>query len=69
LHAPFATPRFTLRLQGRVSQPPALRSSGSVISLEKVGQKLWLKNGTWCEDDGGVLLCFDLPKGQTTVAL
>ena len=69
LRAPFATPRFTLRLSGRAAQPPAVRSNGSPVALEKVAQKLWLKSGTWCEDDGNVMLCFDLPKGQSTVAL
>jgi hypothetical protein len=69
LHAPFATPCFTLRLKGRAAQPPAVRSNGSPLAFEKVAQKLWLKSGTWCEDDGNVMLCFDLPKGQSTVAL
>jgi len=69
LQAPFATPRFTLRVKGNVSRTPAVRGNGSAVALEKVAQKLWLKSGTWCEDDGSVMMCFDLPKGQSTVAI
>jgi len=69
LRAPFATPRFTLRIEGKTSRPPVLDSGGAATTLEKVGQALWLKSGTWCESDGAVVLCFDLPKGQTTVTI
>jgi len=69
LRAPFATPRFTLRFKGKVSQPPAVESGGAVKALEEVGQALWLKSGTWCEDDDGVVTCFDLSKGQSTIVI
>lgn len=69
LRAPFATPRFTMRIKGEISQPPVVQSGGATRALEKVGQVLWLKSGTWCEDDDGVMLCFDLSKGQSTVVI
>jgi len=69
LRAPFATPRFTMRIKGKVSQSPEVQSGGVARALEKVGQVLWLKPGTWCEDDDGVMLCFELSKGQSTVVI
>lgn len=69
LRAPFATSRFTLRLKGRVSQTPVVRAGGSTTPLEKVARRLHLKRGTWYQEDGNVTVCFDLPKGQSTVSI
>ena len=69
LRAPFATPRFTIRVKGKISQVPAVERNGVAETLEKVGQVLWLKSGSWCEDGDGVTLCFDLAKGQSTVVI
>jgi len=69
LRAPFATPRFTVGIAGKVSQTPAITEDGTTTPLEKVGQALWLKSGTWCENENGITLCFDLPKGDTTVTV
>jgi hypothetical protein len=69
LRAPFGTPRFTLRIRGKVSQSPVVESGGVATALQKVGQPLWLKSGSWCEDDDGVMICFDLPKGQSAIVI
>jgi len=37
--------------------------------LEQVGNMQWLKNNTWYQDDDSVTVCFDLPKGRSTVTI
>ncbi|MHC4521016.1 MAG: hypothetical protein ACYTAS_20680, partial [Planctomycetota bacterium] len=69
LQAPFATSRFTLRLKGRAARPPVVRTGAATVRLEKVTRRLQLKSGTWCEDNGNVIVCFKLPKGQSTVSI
>ncbi len=69
LRAPFATPRFTLRIKGKVSQSPVVEGGGVATALQEVGQSLWLKSGSWCEDDDGVMICFDLTKGSSTIVI
>ena len=69
LQAPFATPRFTVHVKGKASQPPVVENNGATMVLEKVGQALGLRSGTWCEGDDGVTMCFDLAKGRSTVVI
>ena len=69
LQAPFATPRFTLRIRGQVSRSPVVERHGVAVTLKKVGQRLWLEDGTWCTDDDGVTMCFALSKGHSTVVI
>jgi hypothetical protein len=67
LIAPFACPRFTLRIatQGRVL--PCVDHAGKPVPLEQANSARELKPGTWLPQQGATLLCFDLPKGQTIV--
>jgi len=67
LQAPFGTSRFTMRIRRRSLRAPSVKHNGAKMSLEKVGRLRWLKSGTWCEDDDGIILCFDLAKGQSTI--
>ena len=67
--APFGTPRFTVRLAGAPSQPPAVAAHGVVAKPEKVQSPLWLKSGTWHQDDKGATICFDLPKGRSAIEI
>lgn len=69
LNAPFATPRFTLRVNAAPSQPPTVAAGAVVTKLEEVRKVLQLKSGTWCRDEAGTTVCFDLPKGQSVVQL
>ncbi len=69
LQAPFATPQFTVRLKGKVTQAPVVESGGVATALKAAGQPLWLKSGTWYEDGDGVTVCFDLPQGRTIIAI
>jgi len=67
--APFAAPRFTVRLDGEPAQPPTVAIDGAVKKLERVQNPLWLKSGTWHHDGNGTVVCFDLPKGRCTVEI
>ncbi len=67
--APFAAPRFTVRLAGVPSQPPAVAANGAVTKPEKVQSPLRLKSGTWHQDDKGATICFDLPKGRSAIEI
>ena len=67
--APFAAPRFTVRLAGVPSQAPVIATNGIVMKPEKVQSRLWLKSGTWHQDDEGATVCFDLPKGRSVVEI
>ena len=68
LFAPFATPRFTLhwKTAGEI-KPPRFGVNGSLKPLEEVDGLLKLKSGAWCRHDGGVAVCFDLPKGSSVL--
>ncbi|HLB73906.1 MAG TPA: twin-arginine translocation signal domain-containing protein [Sedimentisphaerales bacterium] len=67
--APFASPRFTIRL--KASQPgiPKLALNAGPVKLERVNGILQLKSGTWHADDGNVTICFDLAKGKTILEI
>jgi hypothetical protein len=66
-NAPFASPRFTVRLRAQSAQAPSLTAGGHVVKLEKVRRPLQLKSGAWCRDAENMTVCFDLPKGQSTI--
>jgi hypothetical protein len=67
--APFAAPRFTVRVSAKTAQPPTVTTAGATTRLERVQNPLWLKSGGWYQDDKGTTLCFDLPKGRSVVEL
>jgi hypothetical protein len=55
--APFACPAFTIRLKGRP------------IALREVSRASALAAGTWTRDGERSIVCFDLPKGRSTLSL
>lgn len=59
LDAPFAAPDFTLRLDG----------SGSPKNMKRVASLSELKAQTWYRDGETLTLCFNLPKGKTSLEL
>ena len=67
--APFATPRFTVRLKTTGSGVTKLTLNTRSTQLHRVKKLLQLKSGTWCADDRNVTVCFDLPKGKSTLEL
>jgi hypothetical protein len=65
LDAPFASPRFTLRAAARGTAAPELVADGKAVPLREVPGRLDLKPGTWVREEGGAVVCFDLPRGQS----
>ena len=69
LRAPFACPTFTLRVAGSAGGPPWVSYGGRKERLNQVATAKALESGTWTRDSRGVIACFDLPKGKSTLAL
>ncbi len=69
LRAPFASPRFTLKAAARGDARPGLTLGGKPRTLKKVARPLDLKPGTWTRDGTGLIVCFDLPKGESRLDL
>jgi hypothetical protein len=66
LHAPFACPSFTLQVDTASSGPPRFAGPGQPPALlAEVKTPLDLKSGTWHRQGRQLLLCFDLPKGES----
>jgi len=67
--APFATTRFTVRVGGAASNPPKLTAAGTPVELRRVAAPLQLQPGAWHADGKDMMVCFDLPKGKSTLEL
>jgi hypothetical protein len=72
LTAPFASPRYTLSVsvpESGAIKRVAVHAAGQEgpLELKEVDQALKLVPGTWHRGRGGVLVCFDLPKGKSSV--
>lgn len=68
--APFATSRFTVRTQANIEKTPKLMVAGKpAISLRRANALLRLKPGTWHANGREATVCFDLPKGKSTLVL
>ena len=65
LSAPFASPRFTLHVAARGDSVPKLTLGGRPQGLKEVSKPLDLKPNSWTRDKAGVIVCFDLPKGNS----
>ncbi len=67
--APFATTRFTVRLAGGSQSPPTLILAGRRAELRRVTAPLQLKSGSWHSNSSEITVCFDLPKGKSTLTI
>jgi hypothetical protein len=67
--APFACPRFTVQVDGRPDAVPELSAGASPVRLAQVAKPLQLDSGSWTKHAGGITVCFDLPKGSSTLSL
>jgi hypothetical protein len=69
LSAPVACPRFTVRLPApaQPAGPPTLTHAGKPLPLKAVQGLGELDAGRWLRDGQRLTLCFDLPKGETTI--
>jgi len=66
-NAPFATTRFTVRIKTNSSNDPRLTVNGRPVQLRPAKELLQLKSGTWYADAQNTTVCFDLPKGKSTL--
>lgn len=67
LDAPFAAPRFTVRVKGGGPRPPSVSLGTTPAALESAPNQLSLKSGSWHQAAGDVTICFDLPKGRSVI--
>lgn len=67
LRAPFACPRFTLRIKAAEMGAPQLVVGGAERNLAEVRELTQLRSDTWLRQDDSLVLCFDLPKGPSTI--
>ena len=67
LRAPFATRRFTVRVKSSPQNVPKLTANNQPMQLQQVNDLLRLKSGTWHADGQSLTVCFDLPKGKSTL--
>ena len=65
--APFAAARFTVRVRGGPQGALRLAAGGRSIQLRQVNKPLEVDSGTWHADAQSVTVCFDLPKGESTL--
>lgn len=66
-HAPFACPGFTLSLSALPATGVELVADGERTPLTPITDPLKLDRGTWLQKDHEVTVCFDLPKGRSTL--
>lgn len=67
--APFSCPIFTVEVETTAAGEPRLIAGGTPAALRQVDDSLRLEAGTWTRSAGGVVICFDLPKGTSRIAL
>ena len=67
IRAPFASPDFTVKIGLRPSRQPRLENHGSSTPLREVLNKRNLVANTWTREGDGTIVCFDLPKGHSTL--
>jgi hypothetical protein len=66
-NAPFATTRFTVRIKTDLPNAPGLTVDGRPVQLRRAKRLLQLKSGMWYADGQDTMVCFDLPKGKSTL--
>lgn len=69
LKAPFASPIYTLKISGAQNKVPTFTQNRKKTELKEVNRSLDLQNNTWTREGDDILVCFDLPKGESTITL
>ena len=67
LTAPFACSNFTLRINRATALPPTLRTADTTSDLQEVQRPADLTANTWHRDGDGMVACWNLAKGTTTI--
>ncbi len=68
-NAPFATTRFTVRIKSNLPTLPKLIANNNPVRLRRVKKLLQLQSQAWYADGRDVTVCFDLPKGKSTIEI
>jgi len=66
--APYACPEFTIRIPAKAFQQIQIQHKGQQLCLERARTPDSLKTGTFIPQDNDVVVCFDLPKGESSVS-
>jgi len=69
LTAPFACPAYTVKVSGARANAPVVMSGGKPVELKEVRAAKDLVVGSFLKEGEVVTVCWDLGKGQTTVAV
>jgi hypothetical protein len=69
LRAPYASPRFTLRVDTPAISAVTLRTNDLPQTLREVKTPQELITGTWTRDSDSIMGCFDLPRGESVLLL
>jgi hypothetical protein len=68
LIAPIAAPAFTIRVANFNAPEPALAHAGQRVPLKEAASDRDLAAGNWLRRERALTVCFDLQKGETTLA-
>jgi hypothetical protein len=66
LTAPFAAEKFTVQID-RVRGPVTIHHDQDRTTLDEVTDPATLESGKWIVSEQGVVACFDLPRGTSTI--
>jgi hypothetical protein len=67
LKAPFACPAFTLRVDSKRARPPQVTVAAKTQILKEVKHARDLAPGKWKREEGALVICFDLEKGNSLI--
>ncbi len=67
--APFSAPEFTIRIPQAIPADFQTTAGDEKSPLRKVARVADLQSGTWCQEDQGTTICFDLRKGRSEIRL
>lgn len=67
IRAPYACPRFTVKVAAASDNRPTLTVAGKVTPLSPADGALKLDSGLFRRDGGATVACFDLPKGESVL--
>ncbi|MGE3308336.1 MAG: hypothetical protein AB7O66_00080 [Limisphaerales bacterium] len=67
--APFGAPDFTAATPSPAGIEPKISVGGAPVGMREVSRRLDLRSGTWVREGDRVVVCFDLPKGESTLVV
>ncbi|MEO8271479.1 MAG: hypothetical protein ABI557_17280, partial [Aureliella sp.] len=69
IDAPFASPWFTVRIATKAQRLTLISDDGNKTELRRVDTAGALVEGCWLADADSAVVCFDLPRGKSTIQL